>query len=304
MLHEVYYWLFNMSITAAITGLLIMLIRSIRVIPRRLAVILWSIPFLRMIVPLGLNSPYSFMTLLSKFATKTVVVYQHTEDIAFSLTNTVLAADTYFPITYKVNVLESVFHIAAIVWIVIFLVILLTLTIVYFSTLHEMKDAVHLHDNIFISEHIASPAVYGIIKPRIVFPVCFQDTDNELIMLHENVHIRRRDNLRRLLAIVITAIHWFNPLCWIFLKLFLVDLELACDEQVLAVIGRERANEYAQTLLTYRQSAGIFSSSFGGAKIRRRIENILSFRKLTWFSLTAFTLLIVAIFYTLLTNAG
>jgi len=304
MLHEIFYWLFNMSITAAITGLLIMLIRSIRVIPRRLTVILWAVPFLRMVVPIGLNSPYSFMTLLSKFATKTVVVYEPVEDFVLSMTNSVLAADTYFPITYKVNVLETVFHVFAIVWIVVFLAILLTLTVVYFSTLRGMKDAVYLHNNIYVSERIVSPTVYGIIKPKIVFPASLDGTNAELIVQHEKIHMRRKDNLWRILAIAITAIHWYNPLCWIFLKLFLADLELSCDEHVLAAVGRERAKEYAQTLLEYRQHADMFSSSFGGAKIRRRITNILSFRKLTWFSLTAFIPLIVAIFYTLLTNAG
>mgnify|MGYP003290639965 CR=1 FL=1 len=39
-------------------------------------------------------------------------------------------------------------------------------------------------------------------------------------------------------------------------------------------------------------------------KIRTRIENILSFKKLTWLALTVFIALIGAIFYALLTNAG
>lgn len=45
MLHEVFYWIFNMSITASITGLLVVLLRLIKAIPRRVIKILWVIPF-------------------------------------------------------------------------------------------------------------------------------------------------------------------------------------------------------------------------------------------------------------------
>ena len=135
-------------------------------------------------------------------------------------------------------------------------------------------------------------------------PVSYKDKDIELIILHEKTHIRRLDNLWRVLVFIIAAAHWFNPLCWVFLKLFLTDLELSCDEYVLIKLGDNRAKEYALALLEGRQSKTVFTSAFGGAKIRIRIENILSFKKMTWFSFTVFITLIVIIFYALLTNAG
>ena len=87
MFQEVFYWIFNMSITATITGVIIMLVRRIKKIPRRLTMFLWIVPFLRMAFPFGLNSPYGLMALLSKLTTKTIVVYQPTDDIAFSMTS-------------------------------------------------------------------------------------------------------------------------------------------------------------------------------------------------------------------------
>lgn len=304
MLQEVFYWIFNMSITAALTGVIIMLVRLIKQIPRRIAVFLWVIPFLRMTIPFGLNSPYSLMSLLSKITTKTIVVYQPADDVAFSMMNSVMAADSYFPITYKIAFLDKVFGVASVIWIIVFLAILLMLAVTYFTTLYEMKDATHLHNNIYLSDKIISPAVYGIIKPRIILPVSYKDKDIELIILHEKMHIRRADNLWRMLAFLIAAAHWFNPICWVLLKLFLADLELSCDECVLVKLGDSRAKEYARSLLESRQGATVFASAFGGAKIRTRIENILSFKKMTWFSLTVFIALIGAIFYVLLTNAG
>lgn len=304
MLREGFYWLFNMSITAAITGVLVMLVRRIQKIPRRLTVFLWLIPFFRMVIPFGLNSPFSLMSLISRITTKTIVVFQPTEEIAFSMTNSVMAADSYFPVTYRSSILEKVFGAASVIWMIVFLAILLMLAVLYFSTLREMKGASHLRDQIYLSDKVISPAVYGIIKPRIVLPSSCQHKEIELVLLHEKMHIRRGDNLWRMLAFLIVAAHWFNPLCWVFLKLFLEDLELSCDECVLAKLGDARAKEYALSLLESRESANVFASAFGGAKIRTRIENILSFRKMTWLSLTVFLAWIAVVFYVLLTNAG
>ena len=156
-----------MSITAVVTGLVIMLVRLIKKIPRRLVVFLWAIPFLRMVIPFGLNSAYSLMSLLSEFATKTIVVYEPVDNVKISMMNSIMAADTYFPITYKVNVLEDVFQVASVIWIIVAVAIVLVLVVTYLITINEIKDSMHLKDNIYISEEIISPAVYGIVKPKI-----------------------------------------------------------------------------------------------------------------------------------------
>ena len=293
-----------MSITAALTGLLIMPVRLVKRIPRRLTAFLWIIPFLRMTVPLGLDSPYSLMSLLSKLTTKTVVVFQPTDKISFSMMNSIMAANAYFPITYKVNILENIFRVASVIWAVVALAIILMLAVIYFTTLYEIKDSKHLRDNIYLSEKVTSPAVYGILRPKIVLPASYKDRDIELILQHEKAHIRGLDNLWRTVAFLIVAVHWFDPFSWLFLRAFLTDLELSCDERVLVKLGAARSKEYASVLLDCKQGAAVFASAFGGAKIRTRIENILSFRKLTWISLVAFIALISVIFYVLLTNAG
>lgn len=303
MLQELFYWIFNMSIVAGITTGVIALIRIVKRVPRRMMAILWIIPALRMVVPLGLSSPYSLMSMLSRITTKTVVVYQPSQDVSFSMMNMTMAANSYFPITYKTNILHDVFATASIVWIIVVLAILLLLAVLYVTTLRELKDSKHLRENIYLSEKVISPAVYGIIRPRIVLPITWADRDLDLVLLHEQTHIRRGDNLWRMLAFVIVALHWFNPVVWIFLKLFLTDLELACDEGVLVKLGPGRRKEYALSLLDSKSGTNVFASAFGGAKIRTRIETILSYRKMTWISLAAFAGLTFAISYVLLTNA-
>lgn len=304
MLREIFYWCFNMSITAAITGVLVMLVRRVKRIPRRLTVILWLIPFFRMTVPFGLNSPYSLMSLLSRVTAKTVVVCQAADGVSFSMMNSVMAADSYFPITYKAPVLAQLFHIASVIWMTVFLALVLMLAAAYVATLHEIKGAKHLRDNLYLSEKAVSPAVYGILRPKIVLPVSCAGKETALILAHENMHIRRADNLWRVLAFLIAAVHWFNPLSWVFLNMFLTDLELSCDECVLARLGESRAKEYACSLLESKESTKVLASAFGGAKLRPRIENILSFKKITGLSLMVSLAWIAAVFYVLLTNAG
>lgn len=304
MLGDVFYWLFSMSVAAAITGALILPLRSLRKLPRRVVIWLWVIPFLRLTVPVGMGSRYSLMSLLSRFATKTVVVYQPVAGVDFSMMNCVTAADSYFPITYKANVWEQVFGTAALIWFVGFAAIVLMLCVIYATTIHEMKDAKHWKDGVYLSDKITTPAVYGILKPQIVLPISWAERELEYVLLHEKAHIRRGDNLWRVVAFLVAAAHWFNPLVWVFLKLFLSDLELSCDERVLAKLEPERRKDYALSLLESQEQVNVFASAFGGAKIRTRIENILSFRKMTWLAGVTFAGLVGVIAYVLLTNAG
>ncbi len=304
MLGDCFYWLFNMSITASFMGLLILIIRGIRRIPRRISIFLWIVPFIRMCVPYGLNSPYSLMAFISHFTTKTITVYQPTDTIAFSLTNSIMAANSYFPITYKVNILEKVFELSSLIWIVIFLSIILMLGILYASALYEIKDARPLSKNIYLSDKVQGPAVYGIIKPKVILPSSYKNKDIQYILKHEITHIHRADNLWRLLAFLTVAIHWFNPISWVFLKQFLSDIELACDETAIAKYDNEERKIYAKTLLECATTPDLFVSSFGGAKIRKRIHHILSYRRITGFSIASFTILIIAIISVSITNAG
>lgn len=297
---EIFYWILSMSIAAAVTGLPVLLARLVKRLPRRVPIILWAIPYARMVLPIGLNSPFSLMSLLSGLAAKTVAVFQPADQVHFSMMNFTMAAESYFPLIYKSNMLETIFRAASMVWLLGTLALLSLLAAAYAAAFREIRDARPLRENINLSDKVTATAVYGIFRPRILLPASWKG-DTELALLHERTHIRSGDNLWRLLAIAVTAVHWFNPFCWLFLRLFLTDLELACDERVLARLGADRRKEYARVLLESRERAGLVCA-FGGAKISARIENILSFRGLTRLSLTACITLIGALFWVLLTN--
>lgn len=303
LLGEVFYWIFNMSIASVVVGAVILLIRSMKKIPRRVITYLWMIPFMRMWLPVGIGGRYGLMSLISHFTTKTVVVYQPGDYASFSIMNFAMAAKDYSPITYKVNLLEQVFMVASVVWILIALGLLIAFGTIYLITIRELKDSKHLKDRIYLSDKIQSPAVYGILRPKIILPSTYKEDDLTFILLHEYTHIRGLDNLRRLLAFAITSVHWFNPLAWIFLKYYLSDLEQSCDEKVLSRCGEEQKKRYALSLLQYAKGKSVFASAFGGANIRLRIENILSYQKMSVISLIGLAALVLVSAYVLLTNA-
>lgn len=304
MIAGICYWIINMSIVASVMGLIVMLIRKIRFIPRRVLVFLWIIPFLRMTIPVGINSPYSLMTLFSRLITRTVTVYKPTDDIALSVSNSIKAADSYSPLTFKSSSLNTVFTVTGFIWIVAALALLITLTVIYISTKRAVAGSKLYEANIFFSDKVDSPAVYGIIRPKIIIPGSYKDMELKYIIRHEKTHIKRLDNLWRIIGFITASVHWFNPLSWVFLKAFLTDLELACDEMAVAGYEKEKRKEYARTLLECSQSKSMLVSAFGGAKVRTRIENVLSYKKMTAFSAIGFTLLVMVIIYTLVTNAG
>jgi hypothetical protein len=83
----------------------------------------------------------------------------------------------------------------------------------------------------------SSPALVGLLRPRVMLPIDFEQRftpdERQLILAHEAVHQQRLDNLWNLLATVLVALHWWNPLAWWAARRLQADQELACDAAVL-----------------------------------------------------------------------
>lgn len=304
MLSEIFYWVLNASIIGGATGLIVALVRKIPKFPPFAAYALWLLPLIRFWMPFGIASRFSLLSLISKYATKTVIVWEMSPDLLTSTTsNFVQAADSYFPVVYKTELLKNVFETASIVWAIITTMAILTLVFLYTLSKRKLQDARHLEGDVWISEKVSTPAVYGIIKPKIIMPDWILPKELSIILAHERIHIHRRDNLWRIVALLTACVHWFNPLSWLFLQWFFTDMELACDAKVLKNIGDSLTKDYAATLLSCASGQRYFTSPFGGVKTRIRIESILSYKKLTLLSTVAFGILIFAICFVLITNA-
>lgn len=305
MLHEVFYWILNMSIIGGLIGLLVLIIRRIPRLPHGFVYALWLIPAFRLLTPLGISSRYSVMTLLSRFTTRTVEVRLpgFPSDTSFSMTNAVMAAEDYFPITYKTDTLDAVFSWASRIWLVIAAALFIAMLILYFLARAEIKGAVHVEGNLYRSDRITAPAVYGVFRPKIILPEQVNDDALPYILLHERAHIKRRDNLLRVFALMIACLHWFNPLAWVMLGRFFEDMELSCDARVMKGLGEDEGKRYALSIVDAAYTKSMLVSAFGGAKIKVRVENILSYRRLTAVSGFCFVALFAAVLYVLLTGA-
>ncbi|MGZ3184871.1 MAG: M56 family metallopeptidase [Telluria sp.] len=102
------------------------------------------------------------------------------------------------------------------------------------------------------------PAVYGVLRPRIVVPSDFFERysadEQSLILAHERTHIRRGDPLANAACCLLQIVFWFHPLVHYAGRCFRYDQELACDAAVLASQpGARRA--YASTILKTQLAA-------------------------------------------------
>jgi len=98
----------------------------------------------------------------------------------------------------------------------------------------------------------AGPAVIGLIAPAIVTPrdfhARFSPEEQELILAHEQTHIRQQDSRLNGLSCAAQCLCWFNPLMHLAAHLMRIDQELACDEAVVTQRPDIR-RAYAQVLV-------------------------------------------------------
>ena len=86
------------------------------------------------------------------------------------------------------------------------------------------------------SEMTAVTMAWGIRRPCIILPADSKTWSGdrfEAVLQHEFAHIKRKDNLMHLFAVVTSALFWFNPLVWIIMRRLNYEREVACDDQVL-----------------------------------------------------------------------
>ena len=170
----------------------------------------------------------------------------------------------------------------------------------------KLRFATTADCKVYEAEHIASPFVFGIVRPRIYLPYRLSDEERDYILRHENYHIRRRDYLVKIFAFALLAVYWFHPLVWVAFYMMSRDMEMSCDEQVLKELGVNQRKAYSTLLLSFAcQKRFPLPSpvSFGENDIKSRIKGILNYKKPTFWSLVAMIVLIVALVAGCLTDA-
>lgn len=171
------------------------------------------------------------------------------------------------------------------------------MNIISFIRLNKrLAFSTHSRDNIFRSDKIDAPFVFGFFSPKIYLPNGLAKESEDYIITHERMHINRLDFITKPIGAFIVALHWFNPIVWLSFRLFENDMERACDEKAVASFDKDIRKEYAETLLdiSLKQNNGFFSAplSFGEKSVKSRIKNVLKNKKKTVF-MTVISVIIV-----------
>ena len=136
-----------------------------------------------------------------------------------------------------------------------------------------------------VCEAISTPAVTGLLRPRLLLPHERYDVQElRYILRHELCHLKRRDMLLKLVLLAANALHWFNPVVYLMLRQADEDIELACDSAATDGLELPERAAYSRTLLAAVQSsvrALPATTCFGGTveRLKRRITNVLGVQK-------------------------
>jgi beta-lactamase regulating signal transducer with metallopeptidase domain len=114
----------------------------------------------------------------------------------------------------------------------------------------SLVDASGARAEVRESEMCPVPLASGFVRPVVLLPVGAAEWSDAYIfsaLRHELGHIRRRDCITRLLADMLCALYWLNPLVWFAARQMRLAQEQACDDLVLN--SGAPADEYAGQLV-------------------------------------------------------
>jgi bla regulator protein BlaR1 len=114
---------------------------------------------------------------------------------------------------------------------------------------HEDRDGVRVIETAAAS----GPLAFGIWRRYVAFPRDFAERfeaeERDLALAHELGHHARGDLIANWVALVVLALHWFNPIAWRAFRAFRADQEIANDARVLAGMNPMRRHTYACAIL-------------------------------------------------------
>lgn len=296
----------NMSLTAGVVILFVMAARLLlKKLPKIYSYALWAVVLFRLLCPVSITSQVSVLGLFGTYvkessgAASTVEYIPsdivHSEYPEVSLPGAAVNLPGISEINEQINEalpqgreqlaadpLEAPMVICTYIWLA-GIVVMLGYSIASYAALRrKLVGAVHLRENIYLADHIASPFVMGLLRPRIYLLSSLGDREQEYIILHEQHHIRRRDHVIKAVAFAALCIHWFNPLVWVAFVLSGKDMEMSCDEAVVRKMGETIRADYSTSLLLLATGQRIPAGmplAFGEGDTKGRIRNLANWKK-------------------------
>jgi len=144
----------------------------------------------------------------------------------------------------------------------------------------EMKISKNI--NLYHSSCMGSPMMFGLINPRIVLPTeKISEDELRFILKHELVHYKRKDLYYKFIVLITTAIHWFNPLIYLMVRVINEQCELSCDAEIIRGTDADTRLKYSEAIIgvvNYKSRLKtILSTNFYGGKkgMKKRISSIM-----------------------------
>lgn len=290
--------LLELSLNGAVFIAAIALLRAAlrRYLPRTAFVVLWVAAAVRLLCPVRLPSQLSVWRMFAAAPVQAVPA-------AAVLVRRSPIPGAGFPMR---EALPDVCDFLGKVWLLGTVLLLLGIAGAYACGVRRSRGARPVGDGVYVCKGIGSPQLCGIVRPRILVPEGVQESVLPYILLHERVHMRRLDNLWKLLALGAAAVHWFNPAAWVLAVLLGHDLEVSCDEWVLRGLDDGQRRTYALALITMAecpQGRSPATCGFLHNPLEERIRSIMTNRKKSMFALTAATAMILCTTSAFATNA-
>lgn len=89
----------------------------------------------------------------------------------------------------------------------------------------------------------------GTRHPTVVLEEDERPRNQKFLLMHELMHVRYRDTLFRTLAFLAVALHFYNPLIYLFFREVKKCMELHCDENVVPELSEEECIAYGHLLI-------------------------------------------------------
>ena len=287
----------NMSIAASWLILAVVLLRFIlKKAPKWVAVLLWGIVALRLVVPFSFESALSLIPSAETFNAHNIQYETPAINSGIPAVNNAVnpvLGETFAPNSVgSINPLYIWTLVVSAIWLVGIAAMLLYAVISYVRVRRSVAERAPYKGNIFLCDHVKSPFILGLIRPKIYLPSNMDATSMEPVIAHEKAHLTRRDHWWKPLGFLILTVHWFNPLCWIAYVLLCRDIELSCDEKVIRQMDLDGKKRYSTALLecnAQRRLVTICPLAFGEVGVKERVKNVLNYKK------PAFWVIVVAV---------
>ncbi len=280
-------WAFETLVATSVLMALVLIVRNpvARAFGPRAAYALWALPALRVVMP---NLPGWRLFYVP-------VIHLSGEHVAAGLIDPVSAARLAAEDAVAVPLapLAAPVHVETIHWQALLLAIWLGGALLWFGwqmlryqgfLRHALRSSTLLTNecgiDVLVTPQVDGPVAAGVTTRRIFLPADFMTrytpAERRLALLHEGAHHDRNDILANLVALVVLALHWWNPLAHRAYRAFRADQELACDATILADVGSEDRHAYGSAVLksVSARMPGVACALSHKDEIKRRLRTM------------------------------